>query len=135
MHPDDGRVVSNFIVQALQDKDITIYGDGFQTRSFCYVSDLIEGIYKTLILEQEIDLPINLGNPNEFTMNELAGLIVKLTKSKSKIVHETLPEDDPKQRKPDIRRAQDLLDWEPNVQLEEGLGLTINYFQKKLFSE
>jgi UDP-glucuronate decarboxylase len=135
MHPDDGRVVSNFIVQALQNKDITIYGDGFQTRSFCYVSDLVEGIYRTLILDQEIDNPINLGNPNEFTMNELAGLVIKLTRSKSKIVHETLPEDDPKQRKPDIGRAQDLLDWEPNVQIEEGLGLTINYFQKKLFSE
>jgi len=135
MHPDDGRVVSNFIVQALHNKDITIYGDGFQTRSFCYVSDLVEGIYRTLTLDQEIDTPINLGNPNEFTMNELAGLVIKLTKSKSKIVHETLPEDDPKQRKPDIRRAQDLLGWEPNVQLEEGLGLTINYFRKKLFGE
>jgi UDP-glucuronate decarboxylase len=135
MHPDDGRVVSNFIVQALQDKDITIYGDGNQTRSFCYVSDLVQGIYKTLIMEKTIDSPINLGNPNEFTMNELAKQVIRLTKSKSKIINIALPEDDPKQRRPDITKAKELLKWEPQVQLEEGLELTIKYFQKKLSSE
>ena len=135
MHPDDGRVVSNFIVQALQNKDITIYGDGNQTRSFCYVSDLVEGIYKTLILDKALDLPINLGNPNEFTMNELAYQVINLTKSKSKITYVALPEDDPKQRRPDITRAKELLNWEPQIQLEEGLQLTIEYFKQKLSSE
>ena len=135
MHPDDGRVVSNFIVQALQNKDITIYGDGNQTRSFCYVSDLVEGIYKTLILDKALDLPINLGNPNEFTMNELAYQVINLTKSKSKITYVALPEDDPKQRRPDITRAKELLKWEPQIQLEEGLQLTIEYFKQKLSSE
>jgi UDP-glucuronate decarboxylase len=135
MHPDDGRVVSNFIVQALQNKDITIYGDGNQTRSFCYVSDLVQGIYRTLIMEETIDSPINLGNPNEFTMNDLAKQIIRLTKSESKIINIALPEDDPKQRRPDITKAKELLKWEPQVQLEEGLELTIKYFQKKLSSE
>lgn len=135
MHPDDGRVVSNFIVQALQNKDITIHGDGNQTRSFCYVSDLVQGIYRTLIMEETIDSPINLGNPNEFTMNDLAKQIIRLTNSKSKIINIALPEDDPKQRRPDITRAKELLKWEPQVQLEEGLELTIKYFQKKLSSE
>jgi UDP-glucuronate decarboxylase len=135
MHPDDGRVVSNFIVQALQNKDITIYGDGNQTRSFCYVSDLVEGIYKTLILDKALELPINLGNPKEFTMNELAYQVINLTKSKSKITYVALPEDDPKQRRPDITRAKELLKWEPQIQLEEGLQLTIEYFKQKLSSE
>jgi UDP-glucuronate decarboxylase len=135
MHPDDGRVVSNFIVQALQNKDITIYGDGNQTRSFCYVSDLVEGIYKTLILDKALELPINLGNPNEFTMNDLAYQVINLTKSKSKITYVALPEDDPKQRRPDITRAKELLKWEPQIQLEEGLQLTIEYFKQKLSSE
>jgi UDP-glucuronate decarboxylase len=128
MHPNDGRVVSNFIVQALQGKDITVYGDGQQTRSFCFVSDLVEAIMRTM--EQEgYNLPINIGNPGEFTILELAEKVIKLTGSKSKIIHEPLPSDDPKQRKPDKKKKKKILNWEPSVNLEEGLKETIAYFR------
>ncbi|MDR2584242.1 MAG: SDR family oxidoreductase [Fibromonadaceae bacterium] len=127
MHPNDGRVVSNFIVQALQGKDITVYGDGLQTRSFCFVSDLVEAILRTME-QTEYTLPINIGNPGEFTILELAEKIIKLTGSKSKIIKEPLPTDDPKQRKPDISKAKKILNWEPSVNLEEGLKKTIEYF-------
>ncbi len=127
MHPNDGRVVSNFIVQALQGKDITVYGDGQQTRSFCFVSDLVEAILRTME-QNEYTLPINIGNPGEFTILELAEKIIKLTGSKSKIIKEPLPADDPKQRKPDISKAKKFLNWEPSVNLEEGLKKTIEYF-------
>ena len=127
MHPNDGRVVSNFIVQALQGKDITVYGDGQQTRSFCFVSDLVEAILRTME-QNEYTLPINIGNPGEFTILELAEKIIKLTDSKSKIIKEPLPADDPKQRKPDISKAKKFLNWEPSVNLEEGLKKTIEYF-------
>lgn len=128
----DGRVVSNFIVQALNDSPITIYGDGSQTRSFCFVSDLIDGIYKMLMLESRPDSPINLGNPVEFTMLKLAEKIISITGSKSKIVFEALPEDDPRQRKPDISKARDVLGWEPLVSLEDGIKLTAEYFVEEL---
>jgi UDP-glucuronate decarboxylase len=127
MNTNDGRVVSNFIVQALQNKDITVYGDGSQTRSFCFASDLIEAILRTM--EQPEIGPINIGNPGEFTILELAEKIIKLTGSKSKIVREPLPSDDPKQRKPDISKAKKFLNWEPKVNLEEGLMQTIEYFR------
>jgi len=127
MHPNDGRVVSNFIVQALQGKDITVYGDGSQTRSFCFVSDLVEAIMRTME-QNEYSLPINIGNPGEFTILELAEKIIALTGSKSKIIREPLPADDPKQRKPDISKAKKFLNWEPSVNLEEGLRKTIEYF-------
>ncbi|MDR0517910.1 MAG: SDR family oxidoreductase [Fibromonadaceae bacterium] len=129
MHPNDGRVVSNFIVQALQGKDITVYGDGQQTRSFCFVSDLAEAIMRTME-QEDYNLPINIGNPGEFTILELAEKVIKLTGSKSKIIHEPLPSDDPKQRKPDISKAKKLLNWEPRVSLEEGLKETIIYFSE-----
>ncbi len=129
MHPNDGRVVSNFIVQALQGKDITIYGDGQQTRSFCYVDDLIRGMISTMETPDGFTGPINIGNPGEFTMLELAELVIKLTGSKSKLVFLPKPEDDPKQRRPDISLAKDVLKWTPNVQLEEGLKKTIDYFR------
>ena len=129
MHPNDGRVVSNFIVQALQNKPITIYGDGSQTRSFCYVSDLIEGMIKFMESDKTITGPINIGNPNEFTMLELAELILKLTSSQSKIIFKSLPEDDPKQRQPDISLAKNKLGWEPKIKLEDGLNETIKYFR------
>jgi UDP-glucuronate decarboxylase len=129
MHPNDGRVVSNFIVQALEGKDITIYGDGQQTRSFCYVDDLIRGMISMMETEQGFTGPINIGNPGEFTMLELAELVIKLTGSKSKLVFLPKPEDDPKQRRPDIGLAKDVLKWLPNVQLEEGLKKTIDYFR------
>ena len=124
----DGRVVSNFIVQALQGKNITIFGDGLQTRSFCYVSDLIDGFVK--MMDQEMDLvgPINLGNPIEVTMLELAEIILQKTKSSSKLDFRPLPEDDPRQRRPDISRASDLLNWRPTIDLAVGLDLTVNYF-------
>lgn len=124
----DGRVVSNFIVQALNGLPITIYGDGSQTRSFCFVSDLIDGIYKMLMLDGDVDSPVNLGNPVEFTVLELAQKIISITGSSSTIVFESLPEDDPRQRKPDISRAQKLLEWKPCVTLEDGIRLTANYF-------
>ena len=125
----DGRVVSNFIVQALKNEPITIYGDGNQSRSFCYVSDLVEGIYKLLIKEELVDSPINLGNPNEFTIKQLAKAIIKITNSQSRIINNPLPQDDPKQRRPDISLASKLLNWQPTVQLEEGIGKTVAYFK------
>lgn len=128
MHPQDGRVVSNFIIQALRGDDITIYGDGTQTRSFCYVDDLIEGFIRLMGSEKAITGPVNLGNPVEFTMLELAEAVIGITRSKSKLVHLPLPPDDPRQRQPDISLAQSTLDWKPSVQLNEGLITTINYF-------
>ncbi len=128
MMVNDGRVVSNFIVQAIKGEPITIYGDGQQTRSFCYVSDLIEGFVR-LMNQDKIVGPMNLGNPNEFTMLELAELVLKLTGGKSKLVFNPLPVDDPKQRRPDISKAKEFLDWKPKVELEEGLSRTIEYFK------
>jgi len=132
MHPHDGRVVSNFIVQALTGEPITIYGDGSQTRSFCYVDDLIEGFVRFMALDGDEPGPVNLGNPGEFTMGELAELVLRLTGSSSKIVHQPLPADDPRQRKPDIAKARQLLGWEPKVPLEDGLERTIAYFRALL---
>ena len=128
----DGRVVSNFVVQALSGKDITIYGEGQQTRSFCFVSDLVDGIYRMLSSKEVIDAPINLGNPNEFSMVELAHTVLKLTGSKSKIVYKDLPLDDPRQRKPDITRAKEVLKWAPKIELEQGVSQTIDYFKSVL---
>jgi UDP-glucuronate decarboxylase len=130
MHLNDGRVVSNFIVQALQGQDITIYGDGQQTRSFCYVDDLIDAMVKMMNSEKNFTGPVNIGNPKEFTMLELAETIIKLTQSKSKITYKPLPEDDPKQRQPNIDLAKSKLEWEPKVNLEDGLKETISYFRK-----
>lgn len=130
MHPNDGRVVSNFIVQALKGEDVTIYGDGKQTRSFCYVDDLIEGMYRLMNSRDGFTGPVNIGNPGEFTMLELAEKIIKLTGSDSKIVYRELPQDDPMQRKPVIDLAKKELDWEPHITLEEGLIKTIDYFRK-----
>jgi len=130
MAKDDGRVVSNFIVQALHNKNITIYGDGSQTRSFCFVDDLVDGLIKMMDTRDEITGPINLGNPDEFTILELAKKVIKLTTSSSKIIYKVLPVDDPKQRKPDINLAKHILCWEPNVQLDFGLQKTIEYFLK-----
>lgn len=132
MHPNDGRVVSNFIVQALKGEDITIYGDGQQTRSFCYVDDLINGMIKMMDSSDEFSGPVNLGNPHEFTMLELAQKVIELTNSKSKIVYNDLPQDDPMQRQPDISLAYKELAWKPSVELEEGLKKTIKYFEKVL---
>jgi len=132
MHPNDGRVVSNFIVQALRNEDLTIYGDGLQTRSFCYVDDLIEAMLRTMATDAGFAGPVNIGNPTEFTMLELAEKVLKLTASKSKIVFKTLPQDDPKQRKPDISLAKNELDWEPKIELIEGLRRTIDYFKRPL---
>jgi UDP-glucuronate decarboxylase len=132
MHPNDGRVVSNFIVQALQGRSITIYGDGSQTRSFCYVDDLIEGMLRMMSTPPEVTGPINIGNPGEFTIRELAELVIELTASKSKLNFEPLPSDDPKQRKPDISRVNEVLGWEPKTQLREGLAKTIAYFDEML---
>lgn len=131
MHPGDGRVVSNFIVQALRGEDITVYGDGQQTRSFCYVDDLVEGFLRMMATE-DFTGPVNLGNPGEFTILELAESVIRMVDSKSKIIYEPLPQDDPLQRKPDISLAREKLGWEPKVSLEEGLGRTINYFKKVL---
>ena len=128
----DGRVVSNFIVQALQNKPISIYGDGSQTRSFCYVSDLIDGFLKFLHANKELTGPMNIGNPNEFTILELAQLVIQLTKSNSVIEHLPLPSDDPKQRRPDITMVTEKLGWKPTVELEEGLLKTISDFQTRL---
>jgi len=133
MQPNDGRVISNFIVQALQNRDITVYGSGSQTRSFCYVDDLIDGLVKLMESDAEITGPINLGNPTERTIKQIAEEVILLTNSQSKIVNLDLPQDDPKQRKPDISHANQLLDWEPRVSLEVGLVSTINYFKDKLF--
>ena len=134
MHPNDGRVVSNFIVQALKGKDLTIYGDGSQTRSFCYVDDLIKGILKMMNSKAGFTGPMNLGNPTEFTIAELAQTIIKLTNSKSKIVKHPLPQDDPKQRQPNITLAQNKLNWNPDIALTDGLTTTINYFDSLLTS-
>jgi len=130
MHPDDGRVVSNFIMQALQGKSLTVYGDGSQTRSFCYVDDLIDGFVKLMGSSDKLTGPVNLGNPDEFTILELAEKVIRLTKSKSKIIRKKLPEDDPTQRQPDIKLARKALKWEPTVKLEDGLKETIKYFTK-----
>jgi UDP-glucuronate decarboxylase len=136
MNPVDGRVVSNFIVQALQGKDITIFGDGLQTRSFQYVDDLVEGMIRMMGSDPSFLGPVNLGNPNEFTMLELAQAIIELTGSKSKIIHLDLPQDDPKQRQPDISLAKEKLEgWEPKIQLREGLITTISYFDKLLLNQ
>ncbi|GHT59058.1 NAD-dependent dehydratase [Bacteroidia bacterium] len=132
MHPNDGRVVSNFIVQALNNQDITVYGKGEQTRSFQYVDDLIEGMLRFMATDDSIIGPINIGNPGEYKIIELAEKIIQLTNSKSKIIYKPLPQDDPTQRCPDISYAKKLLDWEPKVQLEEGLLKTIAYFKSQL---
>src|SRR5712672_236392 len=125
MHPNDGRVVSNFIIQALRNENITVYGEGNQTRSFCYVDDLVEGLIRLMETPDDVNGPINLGNPTEFTILELAKMTIDLTGSRSRIVHRALPNDDPRQRRPDISRANDLLSWNPKTQLEEGLKKTI----------
>ena len=132
MHPNDGRVVSTFIVQALTGRDITVFGEGQQTRSFCYVDDLIDGFFKLMASGDEITGPINLGNPGEFTMLELAEHVIELTGSQSKVVHRPLPQDDPRQRRPDITKASELLGWKPAVPLHEGLVKTIAYFDELL---
>jgi len=128
MHPNDGRVVSNFIVQALKGEDITLYGDGEQTRSFCYVDDLVDGLIALMDSPEGVTGPINLGNPGEFTIKELAEQVIDLTGSTSNMVHKPLPQDDPRQRQPDIRRAADQLNWAPKVALRDGLTRTIDYF-------
>lgn len=129
MHQNDGRVVSNFIVQALQGRDITIYGEGLQTRSFCYVNDLIQGMTLMMNSDKSIQGPVNLGNPREFTIKSLAEKIIEMTGSKSKIVFQNLPSDDPKQRRPDISKARTALNWTPQIEIEEGLAKTIEYFK------
>ncbi len=132
MHPDDGRVVSNFIVQALRGEPITIYGDGSQTRSFCYVDDLVAGFVRLMDAPDDVTGPINLGNPGEFTIMQLAKLVVKMTDAKSELIYEPLPEDDPLQRCPNITLAKEKLNWQPNVQLEQGLEKTITYFSETI---
>jgi UDP-glucuronate decarboxylase len=132
MHPHDGRVVSNFIVQALRKQNITVYGDGSQTRSFCYVDDLVEGLLRFVGTSDAITGPVNLGNPIEFTVRQLAELVIQLTNSSAQIVRAPLPADDPKQRQPNITKAKDLLAWEPTIQLREGLLKTIEYFDQLL---
>jgi UDP-glucuronate decarboxylase len=132
MHPNDGRVVSNFIVQALRGEDITIYGDGSQSRSFCYVDDMIEGFVRMMDSERSLSGPVNMGNPVEFTMLELAENVLRLTDSKSKLTFKPLPTDDPRQRQPNITLAKEKLGWEPKVRLEDGLKETIDYFRKLL---
>ncbi len=134
MHPNDGRVVSNFIVQALRGQDITLYGDGSQTRSFCYVDDMVEGVLRLMATNDTVTGPINLGNPGEFTMKELAQMVVELTGTNSKLIHMPLPADDPRQRQPDISKAKSILNWQPTVDLEAGLTKTISYFDKLLTS-
>lgn len=134
MHPNDGRVVSNFIIQALQGQDITIYGDGSQTRSFCYVDDLVDCMVRFMNSAEDFVGPMNMGNPGEFTIRQLAELVVEMTGSRSKIVCEPLPSDDPRQRRPDITLARKMLDWEPKIALKEGLGKTIRYFDDLLKS-
>jgi UDP-glucuronate decarboxylase len=129
MSANDGRVVSNFIVQALRGQDITIYGDGSQSRSFCYVDDLVDGLIRMMESDKSVSGPINLGNPNEFTMLELAQKVIKLTNSESKIIYQPLPEDDPRQRQPNIDKAKNILGWQPVIQLNEGLDKTVTYFE------
>ena len=135
MHPNDGRVVSNFIMQALQNKNITIYGSGDQTRSFCYIDDLIELMIRFMNSDDDFTGPMNMGNPGEFTIKELAEEVIKLTESESELMYEELPSDDPTQRKPDISLAQNKLDWKPNILLENGLEKTIPYFKKFVNSD
>jgi UDP-glucuronate decarboxylase len=132
MHPNDGRVVSNFIVQALLGRDITVFGDGLQTRSFCYVDDLIDGLVRLMNTSDDVIGPINIGNPTEFTMLELASQVIELTGSRSKVVHRPRPQDDPRQRRPDISKAHDLLGWAPKLALKDGLVKTIAYFEELL---
>ena len=132
MHPNDGRVVSNFIMQALRGEDITLYGDGLQTRSFCYVDDLVTGLVALMETGDDVTGPINLGNPGEFTIRELAELVIELTGAKSGLIHKPLPTDDPQQRQPDITRARETLGWEPTIKLRDGLGRTIAYFDDML---
>jgi len=135
MHPNDARVVSNFIVQALLGRDITVYGEGSQTRSFCYVDDLIEGLVRLMATAVEVTGPVNIGNPTEFTILELAKHVIDLVGSPSRIIHRPLPENDPKQRQPDISRAQDLLGWKPSIALKDGLTRTIAYFDRLLANQ
>jgi UDP-glucuronate decarboxylase len=132
MHPNDGRVVSNFIVQSLKGSEITIYGNGQQTRSFCYVDDLVEAMICMMDTGEDFPGPVNVGNPKEFTMLDLAEKVIRLTRSKSQLKFQPLPADDPKQRQPDIRIAKERLKWEPKVSLEDGLVETIEYFRKAL---
>ena len=132
MHPHDGRVVSNFIVQALKGQDITVYGDGGQTRSFCYVDDLVEAMMRMMATDHAVTGPINIGNPNEFTIRELAELVIEFTGTQSRLIFEKLPSDDPKQRQPDISAAREIFGWEPKTQLREGLVRTIAYFDEML---
>ena len=132
MHPNDGRVVSNFVVQALRDEDITIYGNGDQTRSFCFVDDLVEAMIRMMRTPHEVTGPINIGNPIEFTIRQLAKLVIELTGSSSKLITAPLPQDDPKQRQPDISQARTILNWEPRIALREGLKRTISYFDEAL---
>jgi len=129
MHPNDGRVISNFIVQALADRDITVYGRGEQTRSLCFVDDLIEGLVRMMNGPDDFTGPVNMGNPDEFTILELAQMVIRLTGSRSKIIFEPLPQDDPLQRQPDISLAKEHLHWEPTLNLEQGLTRTIEYFR------
>lgn len=129
MHPNDGRVISNFILQALRNHDITVFGDGSQTRSFCFVDDLVDGMIRMMKSPDDVTGPINIGNPNEFSILELAKKVIAQTGSQSKVIYQPLPEDDPLQRKPDIKLARERLGWEPRTQLEEGLKLTIDYFK------
>ncbi|HEY1981343.1 MAG TPA: UDP-glucuronic acid decarboxylase family protein [Xanthobacteraceae bacterium] len=135
MHPNDGRVVSNFIVQALLGRDITVFGDGLQTRSFCYVDDLVDGLIRLMATADEVTGPMNIGNPTEFTMLELASLVIELTGSRSHLVHRPLPQDDPRQRRPDISKANELLGWAPKTALRHGLIQTIEYFERLLKDE
>jgi UDP-glucuronate decarboxylase len=132
MHPNDGRVVSNFIVQALLGRDITIYGEGSQTRSFCYVDDLVDGLIRLMGTSQDVTGPVNIGNPDEFSILELASTVISLTGSASKIIHKPLPQDDPRQRRPDISKAKEELSWTPRVKLKDGLIQTIAYFDQLL---
>lgn len=134
MHPDDGRVVSNFIVQALKNMPISIYGDGFQTRSFCYIDDLVDGIIAFMKISEGIDRPINLGSPGEISIKDLALLIIEITGSSSNIDYHPLPDDDPIRREPDITRAKEILKWEPKISLQEGLIKTVEYFENKLIN-
>ena len=135
MHPNDGRVVSNFIVQALLGRDITVYGEGSQTRSFCYVDDLIDGLFRLMSTRDDVTGPMNIGNPTEFTILELASQVIDLVGSRSRIIHRPLPENDPKQRQPDISQAQDLLGWKPTIALKDGLTHTIAYFDRLLSNQ
>ena len=132
MHPNDGRVVSNFIVQALLKRDITVYGDGEQTRSFCYVDDLVDGLIRLMDTPEAVTGPINIGNPDEFSMLQLASLVIEMTGSRSRIVHRPKPEDDPRQRRPDISQARTTLNWAPKTPLKDGLKRTIDYFDQLL---